>query len=87
MTTVTATEATRNFSRVLDLVEHESEEIVIHRNNQPVAKPVPGAARMTALEALGDLYRTLPDAEGAAWHEDARRMDRRLRKQVRDPWA
>ena len=42
---------------------------------------------MTALEALADLYRTLPDAEGAAWLEDARRMDRRLRKQVRDPWA
>ncbi len=42
---------------------------------------------MTALEALADLYRTLPDAEGAARLEDAKRMDRRLRKQVRDPWA
>src|SRR6266508_359833 len=87
MRTVTATEAARNFSRVLDLLEHESEEIVVLRNNQPVAKLVPGAPRMTALEALADLYRTLPDAEGAAWIEDARRMDRRLRKQVRDPWA
>ena len=87
MRTVTATEATRNFSRVLDLLEHESEEIVVLRNNQPVAKLVPGAPRMTALEALADLYRTLPDAEGAAWLEDVRRVDRRLRKQVRDPWA
>ena len=87
MRTVTATEAARNFSRVLDLVEHESEEIVILRNNQPVAKLVPGAPRMTALEALTDLYRTLPDAEGRAWLEDVRRVDRRLRKQVRDPWA
>ncbi len=87
MRTVTATEAARNFSRVLDLLEHESEEIVVLRNNQPVAKLVPGAPRMTALEALADLYRTLPDAEGAAWLEDARRMDRRLRKQVRDPWV
>jgi antitoxin (DNA-binding transcriptional repressor) of toxin-antitoxin stability system len=87
MRTVTATEAARNFSRVLDLLEHESEEIVVLRNNQPVAKLVPGAPRMTALEALGDVYRTLPDAEGKAWIEDASRMDRRLRKQVRDPWA
>ncbi|PYO53520.1 MAG: type II toxin-antitoxin system Phd/YefM family antitoxin [Candidatus Rokuibacteriota bacterium] len=87
MRTVTATEAARNFSRVLDLLEHESEEIVVLRNNQPVAKLVPGAPRMTALEALADLYRTLPDAEGAAWLEDVRRVDRRLRKQVRDPWA
>ena len=87
MRTVTATEAARNFSRMLDLLEHESEEIVVLRNNQPVAKLVPGAPRMTALEALGDLHRTLPDAEGGAWPEDASRMDRRLRKQVRDPWA
>lgn len=87
MRTVTATEAARNFSRMLDLLEHESEEIVVLRNNQPVAKLVPGAPRMTALEALGDLYRTLPDAEGGAWLDDASRMDRRLRKQVRDPWA
>ncbi len=87
MRTVTATEAARNFSRVLDLLEHESEEIVVLRNNQPVAKLVPGAPRMTALEALADLYRTLPDAEGAAWLKDARRVDRQLRKQVRDPWA
>ena len=87
MRTVTATEAARNFSRMLDMLEHESEEIVVLRNNQPVARLVPGAPRMTALEALADLYRTLPDAEGAAWLEDVERMDRRLRKQVRDPWA
>ncbi len=42
MRTVTATEAARNFGRVLDLLEHESEEIVVLRNNQPVAKLVPG---------------------------------------------
>ena len=42
---------------------------------------------MTALEALADLYRTLADAEGAAWLEDAKRADRRVRKQIRDPWA
>jgi antitoxin (DNA-binding transcriptional repressor) of toxin-antitoxin stability system len=87
MRTITATEAARNFSRVLDLLEHESEEVVVLRNNQPVARLVPGAPRMTAIEALGDLYRTLPDAEGKAWLEDAGRMDRRLRRQVRDPWA
>jgi prevent-host-death family protein len=87
MRTLTATEAARNFSRVLDSLERGSEEIVILRNSQPVAKLVPGAHRMTALEALADLHRTLPDAEGAAWLEDAKRMDRKRRKEVRDPWA
>jgi prevent-host-death family protein len=84
--TVTATEAARNFSRVLDMLEHGTEEIIVVRNNHPVAKLVPGAPRMTALEALADLYRTLPDREGAAWLKASRKMDRRLRRQIRDPW-
>ena len=87
MKTLTATEAARNFSRVLDMIEHGAEEIVVVRNNHPVAKLVPGAPRMTALEALGDLYRTLPDKEGAGWLRTARKMDRTLRNQLRDPWA
>jgi prevent-host-death family protein len=87
MKTITATEAARNFSRVLDMLEHGSEEIVLVRNNHPVAKLVPGAPRLTAREALGDLYRTLPDAEGASWLKYARKMGRSLRRQLRDPWA
>lgn len=86
MRTVTATEAARNFSRVLDMLEHGAEEIVVVRNNHPVAKLVPGAPRMTALEALADLHRTLPDREGAAWLKASRKMDRRFRRQIRDPW-
>ena len=43
MRTISATEAARNFSRMLDLLEHESEEIIVVRNNHPVAKLVPGA--------------------------------------------
>jgi hypothetical protein len=31
-----------------------------------VAKLVPGAARMPAIEALGDIFATLDDAEGTA---------------------
>ena len=87
MKTITATEAARNFSRVLDMLEHGSEEIVVLRNNHPVAKLIPGAPRMTALEALADLYRTLPDDEGSAWLKDAGKLDQSLRRQVRDPWA
>jgi prevent-host-death family protein len=84
--TVTATEAARNFSRVLDMLEHGTEEIVVVRNNHPVAKLVPGAPHMTAMEALADLYRTLPDQAGAAWLKVSRKIDRRLRRQIRDPW-
>lgn len=84
---MTATEVSRNFSRVLDTLERGDEEIVILRGRHPVARMVPGAPRMTAIEALGDLYRTLDDAEGKAWLEDVARADRRRGREVRDPWA
>lgn len=87
MKTMTATEVSRNFSRVLDTLERGDEEIVILRGRHPVARMVPGAPRMTALEALGDLHRTLDDAEGETWLADMAGADRRLRREVRDPWA
>jgi len=87
MKTMTATEVSRNFSRVLDTLERGDKEIVVLRGRHPVARLVPGAPRMTALEALGDLYRTLDDAEGKAWLDDMAGADRRLGREVRDPWA
>jgi antitoxin (DNA-binding transcriptional repressor) of toxin-antitoxin stability system len=86
MRVLSATEVARNFSRVLDSLEHGGEEIVVMRNKHPVAKLVPGAARMTALEALGDIYRTLPDADGADWLDDMRDADRPLVAEAEDPW-
>ncbi|MCI0413980.1 type II toxin-antitoxin system Phd/YefM family antitoxin [bacterium] len=86
MKVMTATELARNLRRVLDTLQNGTEEIVVMRNNQPVAKLVPGAPTMTALEALSDLYRTLPDDEGEKWLKDARRGSRVLRKEMRNPW-
>jgi antitoxin (DNA-binding transcriptional repressor) of toxin-antitoxin stability system len=74
-------------SRVLDRIEHESDEVVIMRNDHAVARLIPGAPVMTAIEALGDLYRTLPDKEGEQWIRDSRRPGGRLDKELRDPWA
>ena len=87
MKTLTATELARNISRVLDALEHGGDEIVVMRNRHPVARLVPGAPRMTALEALSDLHRTLDMDEGGAWLEDVARADRLLVRETRDPWA
>ncbi|MCL1920669.1 MAG: type II toxin-antitoxin system prevent-host-death family antitoxin [Kiritimatiellaeota bacterium] len=88
MTTMTATEVSRNFSRVLDSVEHGEEEIGIVRNKHPVARIVPEAKAMTAVEALGDLYSTLPAEEGAAWMNDIEDMRQWMVAEPRvDPWA
>jgi len=88
--TITATELARNLRRVLDRLAIEGEEIVIERNREQVARLLPGPARQTALEAMADLYRTLPENAATTWEADSRRgrwKGSRLDKGVRDPWA
>lgn len=90
MKAITATELARNLSRVLDRLAVEGEAVVIERNGQQVAQLLPGPARQTALEAMADLYRTLPDDAGHTWEADSRKGRWRgslLDKGVRDPWA
>jgi antitoxin (DNA-binding transcriptional repressor) of toxin-antitoxin stability system len=87
MITLTATELARSLSRILDSLERGGDEIVIIRNHHPVAKLVPGAPRMNAIEALGDIHGTLDDREGDAWLADLRKGDRMLAAEARDPWA
>ena len=90
MRTITATELARNLRRVLDRLAIEGEEIAVERNREQVARLLPGPARQTALEAMADLYRTLPEDAAATWEADSRRgrwKGSRLNKGVRDPWA
>jgi antitoxin (DNA-binding transcriptional repressor) of toxin-antitoxin stability system len=86
MITMTATEVARGLSRILDKMEHGGDEIIIVRNHHPVAKLVPGAPRMNAIEALGDLHGTLDDTEGTSWLLDIRKGDRMIDAEARDPW-
>jgi prevent-host-death family protein len=83
--TITATELARNFRRYLDRVEHQGEELIVVRNQHEIAKIVPGPVRMTAIEALTDLYRTLPEDAGKHWLRDSR--TRGTTKELRDAWA
>lgn len=89
MKSITATDLARNLRRVLDRLAVEGEEIVIERNGQQVARLLPGPARQSALEAMADLYRTLPDDAAATWEADSRKGQwrSRLDKGIRDPWA
>lgn len=87
MRTVTATELARNFRSMFDQVEFKHEELIVIRNNHEVARIVPGPATMTALEAMADLYRTLPEEAAADWFADSRRTGKGLTDEVRDPWA
>ena len=87
MVTMTATEFSRNLSRVLDRLEQGGEEVVVMRNHRVVARLSPGAPGMTAREAFSDLEGLLSEAEGAAWLVDCKGADRALNGELRDPWA
>ncbi len=87
MKMVTATDLARNFSAFLDQLEHRQEELIVVRNNQQVARIIPGTGRMTALEAMADLYRTIPEGAAVDWVKDARNGGKKLKNTVRDPWA
>jgi antitoxin (DNA-binding transcriptional repressor) of toxin-antitoxin stability system len=84
---VTATELARKFKEMFDLVEFHGEELTVVRNNRQVARIVPGPATMTALEAMSDLYRTLPEDAGAGWLQDISKNEKGMSQQVRDPWV
>ena len=80
----------RNLRRVLDRLVAEDEEIVIERNHEQIARLVAGPGRQNALEAMADVYHTLPDDVAATWETDARgnRWKRnKVARGVRDPWA
>jgi hypothetical protein len=48
------------------------------------ARIIPGTPHMTALEALADLYKTLPDEAGKSWSSDSKTPG--TLDKMRDPW-
>jgi len=87
MRTITATELARNFRAMFDKVEFNHEELAVIRNNHEVARIIPGPATMTALEAMADIYRTLPEEAASGWLNDARPEEQELSDEVRNPWV
>lgn len=87
MHTITATELARNLRQVLDQLAAGGEDVVVERNQRPIARLVPIPPRQTALEAMADLYRTLPETAARDWLGDARGSDAPLAGELTDPWA
>lgn len=90
MKKITATDLARNLSRILDRLAIDGEGLLVERNSRAVAYLRPAPAEQTALEAMGDLYRTLPEDAAKSLEADIRSLKLRganLHKGVRDPWA
>ncbi|GAA4180794.1 type II toxin-antitoxin system Phd/YefM family antitoxin [Gryllotalpicola koreensis] len=64
MRTITATQASRGFSALLDAVEHGAEEIVIERDGRAVARMLPMTRHRAS--ALIESIKRLPTAD----HDD-----------------
>ena len=90
MKKLSVTEFARNFSAVMDSLEADQEEVVVIRNQKPIARLVPEPPEQNALEVLGDLYRTLDDGTANALAEaieSGRKGNRGTLKGLRNPWA
>lgn len=86
MKVMTNVEFASEVHRVLRDVEETPEEVVIMRDDRPIARLVPGVPVMTAREAFKGLAGLLTDEEGEAWLRDMEGFDRPLSEELRDPW-
>jgi len=87
MRNITATELARNLRQVLDSIISTHEEYIIVRNHRQIARIIPGPGQQTALEAMADLYRTLPEDAAKHWLKDSQRMAGKNSDEIRNPWA
>jgi len=87
MRTITATELARNLRQVLDSIISTHEEYIIERNQRQIARIIPGPGQQTALEALADLYRTLPEDAAEHWIKDSQCTTGPISEEIRNPWG
>ena len=86
MERITATDASRNFKRVLDRAEFDRETFVVERNGKPVAEIRPAQTRSTVADLVRFLHENpLPDPDFA---DDVRSVIEESRRDVpRDRWG
>ena len=88
MTThVSATEAVRTFSDLLNRIRYRGEEFVVERAGEPVCRMTPAAPTKTlSLRDLASLLREIPKPD-ADYASDVRRAARSQGRPPRSPWG
>jgi antitoxin (DNA-binding transcriptional repressor) of toxin-antitoxin stability system len=76
MTRITATEAQRQFSDILNRVRYRGEEFEVMRGGETVARIEPPRQRFTTVGELRQLWKTLPKLDP----EEAKRFEEDLRQ-------
>jgi antitoxin (DNA-binding transcriptional repressor) of toxin-antitoxin stability system len=72
MAIMTTKEFAKNIKKTLDRLEFGGEEIILVRNKNKIARIIPGSPHLTAIEAMGDIYRTLSPEAAKNWLKDSR---------------
>jgi len=85
MILMTVTDFARNMEETLNQLEYQGEAVLLIRNKKPLVKLIPQNKGTTALEAMSDLYRTLPEAAAETWLLDSRQYD--AMTDIGDQWA
>jgi antitoxin (DNA-binding transcriptional repressor) of toxin-antitoxin stability system len=86
-TRVSATEAVRTFSDLLNRIRYRGEEFVIERGGEPQCRMMPaGPPKRLTMKGLASLMREIPKAD-AAYSADVRGATRRHGRLPRSPWG
>ena len=86
-TSITVTEASRNFADCVNRARYQNVTFVLLKNGEPVARLVPGSEKVCVghdlAEALAKI--DLPENEARAWHRDLE-ASRKSLKAPADKW-
>jgi len=83
---VSATEAVRTFSDLLNRIRYRGEEFVVERGGEAICRMLPAAPpNPLSLKELASLLREIPRPD-AGYAADVRRAVRSQRRLPRSPW-
>jgi antitoxin (DNA-binding transcriptional repressor) of toxin-antitoxin stability system len=86
-THLSATEAVRTFSDVLNRIRYRGEEFVVERAGEAICRMTPAApAKALTLRDLASLLRELPQPD-AGYASDVRKASRSQGRRPRSPWG
>ncbi len=72
MEIIAETEFVKDAGNILNRLISGGKEIVITRKNREIAKVIPFARKMTAVEVMSDIYGIISEDAGKDWYADSR---------------
>jgi antitoxin (DNA-binding transcriptional repressor) of toxin-antitoxin stability system len=82
---ISATEAARNFSDLVNRVLYRSEQFVIERGGQPVCRIVPAGTPKFTVSDMVELLKTIPKPDAEYW-DVLENINRSQPPMPKSPW-